>query len=238
MKLVISQPMFFPWVGFFEQIKLCETYVNYDDVQYSKGGFTNRVQVKSKNGSQWMTVPLKKVHLGQPINEVEINNLQDWKTKHLDLLKSCYRDAPFYSEMITIVEHLYGKEWLSIGQLSEASLDAICQYFKLHEGKQFLDIASLKVDGTSSDRVLSIAVKLGASEYITGHGASKYLDHNIFESKGIKVEYMDYQKIEYPQMFGQFNPYVSILDLIANGGKEGIKYINSKAKHWRGFLNE
>lgn len=238
MRLVISQPMFFPWVGFFEQIKLCNTYVNYDDVQFSKGSFTNRVQVKTPNGSQWMTVPLKKVHLGQPINEVEINNQENWQNKHFDLLENCYKDAPFYKDMKSIVEPIYEKEWSFIGQLSQATLEAVCKYYKLYQDRQFLDIRSLKIEGASSDRVLSIALKLGASEYITGHGASKYLNHSIFENNDIKVEYMDYQKMEYPQLFGQFNPYVSILDLIANVGEEGVKYINSGTKYWKGFLNE
>ena len=45
--VVISQPMFFPWVGMFEQIALADVYVHYDDVQFSKGSFTNRVQLKT-----------------------------------------------------------------------------------------------------------------------------------------------------------------------------------------------
>ena len=47
MKVVISQSMFFPWVGFLEQLKLADVYVFYDDVQFSKGSFTNRVRVKA-----------------------------------------------------------------------------------------------------------------------------------------------------------------------------------------------
>ena len=31
------------------------------------------------------------------------------------------------------------------------------------------------------------------------------------------------QKLPYPQPHGEFNPFVSILDLIANTGKEGIE---------------
>ena len=59
MKVVISQSMFFPWVGFLEQLKLADVYVFYDDVQFSKGGFTNRAQVKANDGVKWMTVPLQ-----------------------------------------------------------------------------------------------------------------------------------------------------------------------------------
>ena len=71
--IVISQPMYFPWVGILEQVQLSNIYVNYEDVQFSKGSFSNRVQVKTQSGIKWLTIPLKKLVLGQLINEVEID---------------------------------------------------------------------------------------------------------------------------------------------------------------------
>ena len=40
--VVISQPMYFPWVGFLSQISMASTIIWLDDVQFSKGSFTNR----------------------------------------------------------------------------------------------------------------------------------------------------------------------------------------------------
>lgn len=237
MKLVISQPMFFPWIGFFEQIKQCDIYVHYNDVQYSKGGFTNRVQVKSPEGSKWLTVPLKNLYLGQSINEVEVNNQQDWRTSHLELLRRCYETAPHYSEMRKLVENLYEREWDLLYDLSQATLRSVCEYFEFFEDKKFIDIQDLNVSGTSSERVLATTLKVKADTYITGHGASKYLSHELFENAAIRVEYMDYQKTPYPQLFGEFTPYVSILDLIANVGKDGNNWIHSGTIHWKDYVN-
>jgi len=58
MKIVITQSMLFPWVGMLEQIKLANIVVHYDDVQYSKGSYVNRVQLKMPEGIKWMTIPL------------------------------------------------------------------------------------------------------------------------------------------------------------------------------------
>ena len=59
MRVVISQSMYFPWVGMLEQIRLADVFIHYDDVQFSKGSFSNRVQVKQPDGtSAWMTIPL------------------------------------------------------------------------------------------------------------------------------------------------------------------------------------
>ncbi len=87
MKVVISQPMYFPWVGMFEQIRLADVYVHYGDVQFSKGSFTNRVQIKTAQGIKWLTVPLKDVSIGQVIDEVRINASVDWRRQHMDILK-------------------------------------------------------------------------------------------------------------------------------------------------------
>ena len=50
--VVISQPMYFPWPGFFELIAAADVYVHLDDVQFSKGGFTNRIQLKTVQGKR------------------------------------------------------------------------------------------------------------------------------------------------------------------------------------------
>ena len=59
--VVISQPMFFPWVGIFEQIRLADIFVHFDDVQLPWGSsFINRVQIKTKDGIKWLTIPIRK----------------------------------------------------------------------------------------------------------------------------------------------------------------------------------
>ncbi len=49
---------------------------------------------------------------------------------------------------------------------------------------------------------------------------------------------MDYRKTPYPQLHGEFTPYVSILDLIANTGGESGDYINSGTIYWKEFLQD
>src|SRR5436190_13002705 len=91
--VVISQPMLFPWVGMVEQASLADVFVHYDDVQYSKGSFTNRVQVKTAAGSTWMTVPLLGVRLGDLISDLVADDARDWRGAHHRLLASALADA-------------------------------------------------------------------------------------------------------------------------------------------------
>lgn len=235
--VVVSQPMFFPWVGMFEQIRLADVYVHYGDVQFSKGSFTNRVQIKTAQGVRWLTVPLQDFAVGQAIDDARINTRIDWRTQHLSLLRQAYAEAPYRKDMLELVEAVYLQSADTIGMLSRLSMEAGCNYFGLGEGKRFVDVRDLGIGGSSSLRVRDIVTELGGTRYITGLGARNYLDHQLFEEAGIRVEYMDYRKTPYPQLHGAFTPYVSILDLVANVGKAGIGRISSGTIYWKEYLN-
>lgn len=237
MKIVISQPMYFPWIGLFEQIRIADIYIHYNDVQFSKGSFTNRVQIKnnSAQGFSWMTVPLKAFELGAKINEIKVDNTKNWQHKHLSMLSQAYKDAPYKLDMLDIVRQLFDFEDDTISQISQKSIELILLYFELFKEKKIYQSSCLDIGGHGSGRVHQICKYLCATHYITGHGARNYLDYSLFENDGIRVEYVNYLKLPYPQLFGKFNPYVSILDLIANVGKMGIYYICSSTQYWREF---
>jgi hypothetical protein len=237
MIIVISQPMLFPWVGMLSQVRAADVFVHYPDVQFSKGSFVNRVQIKTAHGIKWLTVPLQGLRLGQHINEVKINNDRNWRQEHLRLLRDAYATAPYVDEMLNLVEFVYRYEYQNIGALSEASLMALSKYYGLDSNRVFKNSETLGIGGSSSRRVLDIVLALGGDMYLTGHGASRYLDHELFEQAGVRVEYMDYVNTPYPQLHGEFTPYVSALDLVANVGLGGIDCICPRSIYWKDFLS-
>jgi hypothetical protein len=233
-KIVISQPMFFPWVGLFEQITLADTYVHYNTVQFPIGrSLMNRVQIKTSKGSQWLTIPIK--HQGiQSINQVEIDYNQHWQDKHLKTLRQNYSKSQFFMEMLDIVSSIYAKNFRCLSELNIYSIEHISKYFGIET--QFITSSQYSFDSSSSELLLNITESLNGDTYITGHGAKNYLEHSIFEKKGISVEYINYKKISYPQLYGEFTPFVSVLDLIANLGKEGKAVMLSKTINWQEFV--
>jgi hypothetical protein len=237
MIIVISQPMLFPWAGMLGQVRAADIFVHYPDVQFSKGSFVNRVQIKTAQGIKWLTVPLQGLRLGQRINEVRINNQRNWRQEHLRSLSDAYAAAPYVDEMLNLVESVYRHEYEIIGDLSTASLMALCKYYEFDSYRTFKNSDTLEIGGSSSQRVLDIVLALGGETYLTGHGASRYLDHGAFEQAGVRVEYMDYVNIPYPQLHGEFTPYISALDLIANTGSKGIDCICPRSIYWKDFLS-
>jgi len=228
--------MYFPWVGFLEQLRLADIFVRYDDVQFSKGSFTNRVQIKTSTGSNWLTVPLRKVHLGQCIDQVDLKESTDWRSQHREMLRQAYLQAPFREEMLRLVDRVFAQPAKTISDVSHSSIIALADYFGLSTNLRTLVSAALEIRGSSSQRFLDIVRSVGGNVYITGHGARNYLDHELFEKSGVTVEYMQYRCVPYPQLYGDFTPFVSGLDLVANCGPEGILNIQSGTIKWREFF--
>ena len=85
--------------------------------------------------------------------------------------------------------------------------------------------------------MLDLILRLEGTTYITGHGARNYLDHALFERHGVAVEYMDYRRLSYPQLYGPFDPHVTILDLIANVGPSAAGYLCSGTLPWKEFVS-
>lgn len=229
--------MYFPWVGLLEQVRLADIFIHYDDVQYARG-FYNRVQAKTANGSKWITVPLSNHHRGQRIDEVLIDNQTDWRSQHRHALKQAYMKAPYRDEMLALVDEVFSKSATFLSDVSRESIYALVRYFKLDTKVEFMSSSDMNISGASSQRLHDLCVAVAADVYITGHGARNYLDHDLFERSGINVEYMKYDIIPYSQLHGDFTPYVSALDLVANFGQEGARVITSNSIYWKDFLNE
>ena len=231
--VVISQPMYFPWVGMLEQMRLADVFVHLDDAQFSKGGFFNRVQLKTAEGTPWITVPLVGNKLGRALNETQMAK-HDWQRKHLATLEQTYAVAPQVEKMLGLAESVFEIEHESLAALSAASLEMLAEFFEILPN-EIQWSSAMDVQGTGSARVLAICEALGAKRYVTGHGARGYLSHESFEAAGIRVEYLDYQKREYPQLHGAFTPFVSALDLAANCGRAGREVIDSGTVYWEDF---
>lgn len=234
-KVVISQPMYFPWVGALEQIRLADVFVHYSDVQFVRG-FFNRVQVKTARGPEWLTVPLRDYHRGQLISEVAIDERVDWRSRHREMLRHAYSKTPYLSDLLSIFDDVASTRISNLADISIASEMALARYFGLVDDCRFHDSRNFSISGSGSQRLLDLTINFGGTIYITGHGAQKYLRHEIFERAGIAVEYMNYQFSNYPQLHGPFTPYVTALDLVANCGSEGHKSMQSTTLPWKEFI--
>ncbi|HIP90469.1 MAG TPA: hypothetical protein EYH22_02865 [Candidatus Nanopusillus sp.] len=230
MRVVILQPMYLPWIGYFGLIDIADVFVFYDDVQFVGSSWQQRNRIKISNGSWiWLTVPVIK-KFGQKINEVKINNNKNWAKKHWKSIFYAYTRAPYFKDYANVFEKFYKRRWEYIVDLNVTIIKEICKLLGLDSTK-FIFSSQLNVEGKKTDRLINILNKIGADEYISGPGAKAYIEPEKFKKAGIKLYWFEFNHPVYPQLYGEFIPYLSIIDLLFNMGDRSLEVIREGEKN-------
>ena len=225
--------MYFPWVGFFELVATADVYIHLDDAQFSKGSFTNRVQLKQAAGSRWLTVPLEGKGSFQKIHELRSTG-EAWRDAHRLSISQALAGAPHLAHALALFDEVIATEPLSALLVRGTELLS----FELGVAPARIYMSSgLGINTRSWRRVLDLVLAVGGTRYVTAHGAAEYLDHEAFEREGVEVEYIDYSLTPWPQYHGAFTPYVTVLDLIAHSGEKARRTIDPKTTPWRVHLS-
>ncbi len=226
--VVILQPSYLPWLGYFNQIAQADHFVFLDDVQYTRRDWRNRNYIKLMDGSKkLLTVPVKtKGKYLAKINEIEISYESNWIDRHLQLIQEGYYHTQHYSWYADTIAKALRRKYRLLADLDIRLTKAFSHMMGLvtsyHRSSQ------MQVDSTDpTGRLLDICKQLDARQYLTGASARNYLDEKQFEAAGITVQYQDYQHPVYPQVHGNFVPYLSIIDLLFNCGIESSSIISN-----------
>lgn len=227
--VAIHQPNFLPWLGFFYKWSHSDVFVRYDDVQFVRRGYTNRVKIKTQRGAAWITVPVKqKGNYHQVIGEIEIDREVNWKRKMTGTLTTCYSRAPFYKTYFPRLEEILANDHCLLAQLNTDFLTWVSS--ELHIDVPMLDASSLdNISGASTERLVSVCRALEADYYLSGFGGQNYQEERLFVENGIQLKVYDFEHPRYPQLWGEFVPGLSILDLLFNCGGESAAILNGGA---------
>lgn len=227
MRLVVLQPGYLPWLGFFDQLAKSDVFVLYDDVQFDKHGWRNRNRIKTRDGPMWLTVPVRTKGLGKPRNdEVEIDPTQHWAGKHLQALRTWYGKAPYFDAVFPPIEEVLSRPWTRLLDLDRAMMDALARSLGLE--RRVVLASELGIGGRQTERLVAICRLLGADRYLTGDAARSYLDEGKFQEAGVVVEWHGYRHPRYRQLHGDFVPYLSVVDLMMNHGPESLDILTGR----------
>lgn len=227
MTVAIHQPNFLPWLGYFYKMVLCDIFVLLDNVQYTKNSFINRNKVKTPQGAIWVTVPVR-FQFGELINQVHINNSTDWRKNHLKTLELNYRKTAYFGEVFPDLQRLYfQKDWQNLCEFNIALIKYVISYLGLE--KKLIIASDIKTEGKSTDRLVDIVKKLGGDSYLSGFGAVNYQEETIFHDAGIELRYSGFVHPQYPQVWNDFIPNLSIIDFLFNNGRRSLPILMNSA---------
>ena len=219
--VVIHQPDFIPYIGFFDRLLKADIYVVLDNVQYvrrNKEQWTNRDRIKTRNGKRWITANVKKADSQAKINEICLSDDHNWRSKCKNILQTNYREATYYGEINQYVSKIFDYKCKF---LVDFNIHAIQIINSILDIKIEVILASdLHLEGKKDELNISIMKKIGCTQYLSGMGAKAYCNEKLYEESGIKILWQDFEHPVYPQLFGEFVSYLSIIDFLYNCGIE------------------
>ena len=225
--IAIMQPTYLPWIGYLDLIDQSDCFVFLDSVQFNKRSWQQRNKVKGTGGVTWCTVPvLTKGRRDQAIRDVEIDQGQEFQTKHVKTIQYNYEKADYADPFIDEFSTIMGKRHNLLAELNIELIDWLCSCFGIRT--EFVRSSSLEVSGRKTELLVQICKELGAQRYLSALGSKEYIEeNNLFLSNDIELIYHSYEHPEYSQLHGTFESHLSALDLLLNEGITGLSIVRS-----------
>lgn len=225
MTVVITQPTYMPWLGYFEQMAAADDFVILDTVQFTKQSWQSRNRIKGAGGAPlWLTVPIASHPLDTPIHDIRIAPTPPkWRRKHLKSIEASLNGAPYFHRVFPRIEAWLGMEFAHLVDLNVAGIKLFADLLglapRLHRASE------MGVGGRRSHLLLDILDRLGADDYYASLGSQVYLeaDRPLFEAAGIAIRYQDWEHPRYPQRGPGFVSHLSVVDALMNIGPDATR---------------
>jgi hypothetical protein len=229
MKVAIHQPQYLPWLGYLDKLDSADVFIVLDTVQFKKHEWQNRNRIRTKEGWQWLTVPIID-RFPERIDRVEINCRVDWARKHSQALRLQYAKAPYWNPMGPAILTLLEQPWPCLCHLNIAVLEALCSNLNITTPRLMASTFSARDEPT--DRLIDLCRAVGGTEYLAGQGGPDYMDLGRFTEAGIAVSAQAYRHPEYSQRYTPFVSHLSVVDLLLNCGPDSLAILRS-GRDWK-----
>ena len=211
MLVAIHQPHYLPWLGYLHRMAQADLFIVLDHVQFERGNYQNRTQVRVNGAAHWLTVPVVQRSQKERIDEKLIDTRQDWDASHFETLRRAYGQAA-----VAPLRAIYETPWERLVDLNDAMLQFLRARFGIRT--PLINSAELDVKGAKSELVLNLCLAVGADALLVGLGGSRrYLDRGAFAAAGVELVCQEFTHPVYAQRgAGPFIPGLSALDMLFN----------------------
>ncbi len=225
MKIAIMQPYLFPYIGYWQLINAVDKFVILDDVNYIKRGYINRNSILLNAQQYKFTIPIYKASQNRLICETKLNFGQEEKKKFLLTIKNAYRRAPYFLQVMPVIEKIINYDEDDLTKYIQNSLLLISEYLGIDT--EFM--LSSKIDKDNSlkaqDRILEICKYLETDIYINPCGGRSLYSKEDFMNRGLQLYFLDTRmdRIVYKQGGNDFVERLSIIDVMMYSSVQDIQ---------------
>ncbi|MEH2219449.1 MAG: WbqC family protein [Nostoc sp.] len=223
--VVISQPTYLPWLGYFELIAKSDVFVFLDNVQCVKQSWHNRNRLKGNDDQLiWLTVPVKAHPLDTPLSKIKIlHNPSVWRRKHLGTIQTCLGSAVYFHTIFPFIHELINYEYEYLVDLNISLIKLFTDLLGL--SPNFVNASDLNPQGRRTEMLVNLCQQLDANYYYSPMGSKVYLEEekHLFVEEGIKLNYQTWEHPYYSQRGKSFVSHLSVLDALLNIGPEATR---------------
>jgi hypothetical protein len=217
--VVIHQPDFMPYLGFFHRFLKADLFVILDTAQFVTGtsrSWMHRDKIKTPQGEKWISLSNKKCSLNTPLTEVYLSDNVDWRANHLNLYKQNYSKAAYFEEIYPYLVEIYNRPHERMMDFNLSTIQLLMKFFEIQI--PYILASTLNVTTMRNERLVDILNAVGGTTYLSGVGARQYFDPAPFEKANIEVKWQEFNHPVYPQIHGDFIPFLSSIDMFFNCG--------------------
>lgn len=232
LRLAGIQPVYLPWIGYFDQMQRVDVFVIADEMPYTTSGWAHRNRVKGPNGPVWLTLPARP-RRGQAICDVALDAAVPWKRRHLQRLRNFYARGVGAHRTLDAFEAILDEQAARTVDVTIPSIRFIAERLGIRTpivvssdlglearyAERFPDLPG------PTHRIIAYMEAMGATELLEGESGQSYFDVPLFESAGLRVRFQRYVHPVYPQLHGAFVSHMSALDVLLCVGAEGAAQV-------------
>lgn len=214
------QPYFLPYIGYFQLMAAVDKFVVYDDIEYTKKGWINRNRILLNGGDTFITLPLRK---DSDYADVRERYLADsWPLERKKLLQrvaALYRKAPYFDQAFALFERSVSSEERNLFSFILASLIEVRDYLGIETPMVVSSTLGIDRGLKAQARVLATCKRIGCGTYVNPIGGLELYSSTDFAAEGIQLRFLRSTPHQYPQLGGDFVPWLSILDVVMFNSK-------------------
>jgi hypothetical protein len=229
------QPVYLPWLGYFDQMRRVDVFVIADEMPYTSSGWRHRNRVKGPHGPCWLTLPARP-RRDQAICDVALDAGVPWKRRHMKTLRNFYARSAAARPILDALEDRLDDGATRLVDVTIPSIRFLAESLQIRTpivvssalGLEARYAARFPDRPGPTHRIIAYMEALGATELLEGESGQSYFDVPLFESAGMRVRFHRYDHPVYPQLHGPFVSHLSALDLLlCVGGDDAARILHS-----------
>jgi hypothetical protein len=194
-------------------------------VQLERAGPTTRVQVKSREGPRFVSVPVRR-GVDVRIREAEIAHDDKWDVHLVNIVENAYHGTPGWPRHGAAICDAIRSREPRLAAFNERLIRYLMDAYAIRTP---VVLASARGPRTQHGNLgnLELCRRLGAATYLSGSGGRKYNDPAPFAAAGVDLVYSAFTHPVHAQPHGEFVAGLSAIDLLFNAPDEAAALLRA-----------